>query len=248
MSDAYKTPFKLPGLDSYPGGKGGDGTRQFIINQIPEHDIYIEPFLGGGAIMRHKRPAPVQNIGIELDPEVVNVWRCALQHITLLHENAFSYLHDMALAEITNSDQRHRQFLFIDPPYLDATLSNRRAPYRHRLPYEAHVELLNRLKTIGQMPNTFIMVCALPNLLYEHMLQNWRSLQYWNKTRSGMQREQIWMNYGPPEKLHDYRYLGDDFHARYTIKRRRRDLLKKVASLTAHEAQAFKHELNLLIP
>lgn len=50
------------------------------------------------------------------------------------------------------------------------------------------------------------------------------------------------------ETLHDYRYLGDDFRARYTIKRRRSELLKKVASLTPHEARAFQYELNQLIP
>ena len=34
--------------ESYPGGKGSSGTYQNIINQIPEHDVYIEPFLGAG--------------------------------------------------------------------------------------------------------------------------------------------------------------------------------------------------------
>ncbi len=246
MMDAYSTPFKLPGLNTYPGGKGGDGTMQFIINQIPEHDIYVEPFLGGGAIMRHKRPAPILNVGIELDPEVIEVWRAATQNIELHHDNAFTYLVGVAARNAGATSQR--TFLFVDPPYLDATLSNGRAPYRFRMPYERHVELLERLKTIGQMHNTFIMVCGLPNLLYENKLGNWRTLQYWNKTRKGMQREQIWMNYAAPAKLHDYRYLGDDYHDRFTIKRRRRELLKKLCSLTPHEAQALKYELNILIP
>lgn len=35
---------------SYFGGKAQDGVYQTIINQIPPHQIYIEPFLGGGAI------------------------------------------------------------------------------------------------------------------------------------------------------------------------------------------------------
>jgi hypothetical protein len=33
---------------TYPGGKGGAGVYQMIINQIPPHRVYIEPFLGGG--------------------------------------------------------------------------------------------------------------------------------------------------------------------------------------------------------
>jgi 16S rRNA G966 N2-methylase RsmD len=54
----------------YPGGKGGAGVYQTIINQMPVHTTYLEPFLGGGAIMALKRPAQ-WNIGIDLDAEAV---------------------------------------------------------------------------------------------------------------------------------------------------------------------------------
>ncbi len=52
---------------TYPGGKAGSGVYQKIINQIPPHNVYIEPFLGGGAILRFKRPAPTASIGIDAD-------------------------------------------------------------------------------------------------------------------------------------------------------------------------------------
>lgn len=55
---------------SYPGGKAGPGVYQQIINQMPPHDVYIEAFLGAGAIMRRKRPAGL-NIGIEADAGVI---------------------------------------------------------------------------------------------------------------------------------------------------------------------------------
>ena len=42
---------------SYPGGKAAPGTFQKIINLMPPHEVYIEPFLGGGAILRKKLPA-----------------------------------------------------------------------------------------------------------------------------------------------------------------------------------------------
>ena len=54
----------------YPGGKNGAGVYQTIINLMPPHDVYIEPFLGGGAIMRQKRPA-LLNIGVDLDPSTI---------------------------------------------------------------------------------------------------------------------------------------------------------------------------------
>jgi hypothetical protein len=31
----------------YPGGKGGDGVFQTIINRMPPHRVYAEPFLAG---------------------------------------------------------------------------------------------------------------------------------------------------------------------------------------------------------
>lgn len=58
----------------YPGGKSGPGVYHRLINLMPPHQTYIEPFLGGGAIMRLKRPA-VYNIGVDMDAEVIRDWR-----------------------------------------------------------------------------------------------------------------------------------------------------------------------------
>lgn len=63
----------------YPGGKHGAGVFQTIISRMPPHSVYIEPFLGGGAIMRMKRPAAV-NIGLDLDPEVIRRFQTAVQN------------------------------------------------------------------------------------------------------------------------------------------------------------------------
>lgn len=57
----------------YPGGKSGPGVYHRLINLMPPHQTYIEPFLGGGAIMRLKRPARY-NIGIDLDSRVIEAW------------------------------------------------------------------------------------------------------------------------------------------------------------------------------
>ncbi len=58
----------------YPGGKSGPGVYHRLINLMPPHQTYIEPFLGGGAIMRLKRPA-AHNIGVDLDAAVIRDWR-----------------------------------------------------------------------------------------------------------------------------------------------------------------------------
>jgi DNA adenine methylase len=56
---------------TYPGGKNGAGTYHKLINLIPPHEVYIEPFLGSGAVMRLKRPARL-NVGLDLDASQVS--------------------------------------------------------------------------------------------------------------------------------------------------------------------------------
>lgn len=62
---------------AYPGGKNGSGVYQTIINLMPPHKVYIEPFLGAGATMRMKRPA-VQNIGIDCDPDALKHFKACI--------------------------------------------------------------------------------------------------------------------------------------------------------------------------
>jgi len=61
----------------YPGGKNGGGAYQTLINLMPPHSVYVEPFLGSGAVMRMKRPAGV-NIGLDLDGDALQAARIAI--------------------------------------------------------------------------------------------------------------------------------------------------------------------------
>jgi hypothetical protein len=63
--------------ESHPGGKGGAGVYQTLINLMPPHEVYIEPFLGHGTILLKKRPA-LLSIGLDLDPQAVQVVRAHL--------------------------------------------------------------------------------------------------------------------------------------------------------------------------
>jgi hypothetical protein len=52
------------------GSKANEGTWKTIINQMPPHRTYIEPFLGWGAMMLNKAPA-AHSICIDREAEKV---------------------------------------------------------------------------------------------------------------------------------------------------------------------------------
>ncbi len=204
-------PFTLPQLTTYPGGKGADGTYQRLINDIPPHHTFISLFLGNCGVLRHKRPARI-NIGVELDELVVDAWSDAPQWVSVRHQDAFRFLEQQELPRNT--------FLFVDPPYINETLA-RNGYYRHNFTLDQHFALLDRLKQLRCM----VMVCSLPNLYYENRLGKWRTFQYENKTRRGMQTEQVWCNYPEPTALHDYRYVGRNYREREALKRTSESIL-----------------------
>ena len=58
-------------MAGYLGSKNGPGVYQVIINLMPPHDLYVEPFFGSGSLMLKKPPSSV-HIGVEIDPDAVN--------------------------------------------------------------------------------------------------------------------------------------------------------------------------------
>lgn len=56
----------------YPGSKWR--IANWIINQIPEHHSYLEPYFGSGAVFFRKQPSRIETIN-DLDDDVVNLFR-----------------------------------------------------------------------------------------------------------------------------------------------------------------------------
>jgi len=101
---------------TYPGGKNGSGVYQKLINLMPPHQTYIEPFLGGGAIMRIKKPAPA-NIGIDIDADVVQRFHRENPDLaTELH--ICSALDWLAPGRSSLYYTNPRTLIYLDPPYL----------------------------------------------------------------------------------------------------------------------------------
>lgn len=214
---------------TYPGGKNGSGAYQTIINLMPPHDTYIEPFLGGGAIMRHKRPA-ARNIGIDNDPEALKFFTVkngGTRGVTLHHGDAFGFL------------ERHpftsRDFVYCDPPYLHDTRVKLKL-YRDEWPIADHQRLLDILKSLPCM----VMISGYGSALYDEVLKDWNTITYQAMTRGGTQAtEWLWFNYPHPTALHDYRYLGADYRERERIKRKKQRWINKLTDMPLLERQAL---------
>ena len=210
----------------YPGGKGASGVYQRLINQIPPHRVFIETHLGGGAIMRFKKPAEI-NIGIDLDKDVLNAWQKTGQ-IQLIHADAINYLATYPFIG--------DEFIYVDPPYLSYTRQSDRAPYKIDYSEEQHIALLEMLATLP----CNVMISGYCSPLYERHLAEWRVQSFVVRTRSGAEAEEfIWMNYPAPVELHDYSYLGETFRERERIRRRIERWRARLESLPPLERNAL---------
>ena len=96
---------------NFAGGKGG--TYQKYINLMPPHEVYIESHIGGGAIMRYKKKAK-RNIGVEIDPEVIEMWNSK-------NQIDFELIHGDAITFIKKYPFTGKELIYCDPPYLRET-------------------------------------------------------------------------------------------------------------------------------
>jgi DNA adenine methylase len=212
---------------TYPGGKGGAGVAETIINQQPPHRTYIEPFLGSAAVMRRKKPA-ANNIGYDLDAVLVH--RAALA----MTGDYLFYTGD-GLKAIRAEQHTQDTLIYCDPPYpFDARQRHRRI-YKHEMSIDQHVELLATLRMLPCM----IQLSSYNHPMYSEMLRGWRCVTFTAMTRGGPATEYLWMNYPPPQALHDYRYLGDGFRERERIKRKTARMLARLAKLPELERLAL---------
>ncbi len=209
----------------YPGGKGA--AYQKLINLMPPHEVYIETHLGGGAVMRNKRPAK-SNIGIEIDSEVVEMWRN-------MHPIDFELVHDNAINYLNNYNFTGNELIYSDPPYLRETRKNDGRLYKYDYSHAQHNELLEVLKTLPCM----VMISGYESTLYKEALQSWQTHCYQAVCHHGVATEWLWMNYSVSVELHNYRYLGDNFRERERIKRKTQRWVSKLESMPILERQAL---------
>lgn len=101
----------------YPGGKNGAGVYQRIINQVPPHRRYFEPFAGSAAVLRNKRPADVSFAIDRDDAATVELDRLQRMFGGTLHvytANGIDWLED----RLKRRWFEKTDFIYCDPPYL----------------------------------------------------------------------------------------------------------------------------------
>ena len=87
-------------------------------------------------------------------------------------------------------------FFFCDPPYLSGVLrSSADQYYQHRMDADAHVALIERLRTIQGKA----LICGYNHPLYTRLLFHWRKVTFFAREtmggRAGKRQEQVWLNY-----------------------------------------------------
>ena len=227
---------------NYPGGKNGGGAFQKIICQMPPHDVYIEPFLGSGAVLRNKKPACI-NIGIDKDTAVVDAADYAVR-MEMDAIKRFKYkvaldlvvIHGCGIQFLESYKWKGRELVYCEPPYLLSTRRRRSPIYLHEFSEEDHKRLLSIIKRIPAM----VMVSGYASELYARELHGWRCIEFEMMTRGGkLATECLWMNYKEPLELHDYRYLGENRTERQRIKRKCERWSKKLQHMPLLERQAL---------
>lgn len=225
---------------SYPGGKAGAGVYQSIINQMPPHELYVEPFLGGGAVMRRKRPAR-SSIGIDTDAAAITAF--PRESVPGLRLDCFDGI--LWLCE-ANRRWAPGTLVYCDPPYLLEARASRKRIYRDELDRTDHERLLRVVKALPVM----VMISGYASELYHRELRDWRLVTFSSMTRGGtIATEHLWCNFPAPAALHDYRYLGADYRERERIKRKTERWAANYAEIPVLERRAvLSRLLELLAP
>ena len=153
-----------------------------------------------------KKPPAKNNIGIDIDPEVIESFGCDYP-VSLVNGCAHQFLEDY--------DYCGAELIYCDPPYLAQTRTSPRSKYRFEYSQEDHITLLKQLKTLP----CHVILSGYPSSLYDDFLESWNTIELQAMTRGGPRTEKLWFNY-TIDRVHWSTYAGKNFTDRQRIKRK----------------------------
>lgn len=255
---------------TYPGGKAGSGAAHRIINLMPVHQVYIEPFAGGGAVARLKRPAAL-NILSDLDSAALELardagmprqperaapfasdgdvsGRIARASDGVLEPRWVSFLGD-GLDFLENNRFDGSELVYCDPPYMRSTRKSAKDLYRFEWADHHHTRLL----TWAAATKASVIISGYWSELYARVFSDpqpprnmWWTENFQAMTRRGQVTETLWWNFERPTVLHDDRFLGDGFRERERIKRKQFRWVQKLKAMEPAERAALRAAMSLV--
>lgn len=241
--------------EPYPGGKGN--VFREIINLMPPHRVYIEAFLGGGAVMRNKRPARF-NIGIERNKSViletaseiaphapiewttgVKLPEQGLKTTTIIVDDkpqSWRFINGDCVQWLASFPFKGDELVYFDPPYVRSSRKSAAPLYAFELDDDQHINLLH----LAMHLPCKVMISGYHSDLYDQMLAGWHSHEFQAVTRGGsMATEVVWFNYPRPVELHDYQWIGANFRERDRIKKKMRRWTAKLHNMSETDRAAI---------
>jgi hypothetical protein len=213
---------------TYPGSKDAGGVCEWIIDKLPAHSVYVEPFIGGGAVLRRKAPA-LCSIAIDSDARAVKAWRrFNMPGVEVVHGCGLEWLRHNLRSLPDDA------LVYCDPPYPMSTRSGRKL-YREEWSEAKHEALLEVLDTAA----CSVAVSTYPNPIYTWLCKRWSRYETQAMTRGGVMRtEVLYVKPAAVAITRDHRFAGINFRDRERIKRKAARWVGKFTKMSDAERNA----------
>lgn len=167
-------------MTGYLGSKGAAGLWQGIVSMMPEHDLFVEAYLGSGVVTARKPPA-ARTVVIETDLSVLQGFEAPYD---------VERVHGCALDWLSTHELPGRALVYADPPYLHSVRTCARSRYRYEVDDAHHEKLLEVLNGL----RCAVMISGYRSEMYDRRLAAWTRTDFQVMTRGGVRTECVWSN------------------------------------------------------
>jgi DNA adenine methylase len=218
------------------------GVQCQLINLIPPHTHYFEPFAGQGHILRNMENQAEEIVLNDINPNVIEWWvnNTDAEPYRLENRNAIEMLSPLDIVRWVPNQRS--TFIFCDPPYMHESRPSAKYgnTYTHEMSEEDHDAFLENVLLL----KCNVMILGYYTPLYDLKLKDWLHKEIVVSTRGGKKELSVWMNYYVNSTgLHDYSKLGADWVQRRYLNRKVNNLKEKLRRMPRLEAWKMLSEI-----